>query len=457
MVERRQALVIGGSLAGQLSAAALARAGFDVTILDRDELPDEAEPRKGLPQGRHIHVLLVGGQRAMERLLPGITGRLTAAGAHLLDFARDVAVHSLAGWHGRHESELESVFMSRDLLDREVRRAVAALPGVRTLSGHEVTGLSGDNNVVFGVRCRRRGADAEDSVFDADLVVDASGRDSKAPNWLAALGLGAAAEQVVEPFLGYSTRLCRMPENFSAPWKAMIVRSHTEITRGGGIVPIEGGRWLVTLAGFSKDYPPLEEAEFMEFARSLGVPEFAQAVAAAEPLSQAVGFRRTTNRWRRYDEMRHWPEGFVAIGDAVCAFNPYYGQGMSVAALSALALGEAMTTGPQEERCARFQRRLAEIIARPWLMATTEECRYPGTQGAARGFKTRLNLWFTDRLLTRAAHDPKVRNAFLSVAQLVEPSSILMRPAVLLPVLFAPRGKRAGPEAGGYEAAGSAR
>jgi 2-polyprenyl-6-methoxyphenol hydroxylase-like FAD-dependent oxidoreductase len=443
MVERKQALVIGGSMAGQLAAAALSRRGFDVTILDRDALPAEAEPRKGLPQGRHIHVLLVGGMRAMETLLPGITRQLIAAGAHLLDFARDVGVHSLAGWHDRHESGLESVFMSRDLIDQEVRRAVAALPGVRTLSGHEVTGLSGDNNVVFGVRCRRRGAEAEDSVFDADLVVDASGRDSKAPNWLAALGLGEVREQVVEPFLGYSTRLCRMPDNFEAPWKAMIVRSHAEITRGGGIVPIEGSRWLVTLAGFSKDYPPLEDTEFMEFARSIGVPEFAQAVAAAEPLSQAYGFRRTTNRWRRYDEMRHWPEGFVAIGDAVCAFNPYYGQGMSVAALSALALGEAFAR-EEAGRCARFQQRLADIIARPWLMATTEECRYPGTQGAARGLKARLNLWFTDRLLTRAAHDPRVRNAFLSVAQLVEPSSILMRPGVLLPVLFAPRGRRAG-------------
>jgi 2-polyprenyl-6-methoxyphenol hydroxylase-like FAD-dependent oxidoreductase len=446
MTGRRLAAVIGGSLAGQLAAAALSRAGFEVVILDRDELPDEAAPRKGLPQARHIHVLLVGGQRAMETLLPRLSARLASAGAQVLDITRDVAVHTLCGWHRRHSSGLDSYFLSRDLLDLEVRQAVAALPGVRTLCEYEVIGLVGDLNAVRGVRCRRRGADKDEMTLDADLVVDASGRDSKAPDWLAALGAGAVREQVVEPFLGYSSRLYRMPPGFDAPWKAMIVRSRASVTRGAAIVPIEGGRWLATLAGYSRDWPPIDDDGFLGFADSIGVPQLAQALRAAEPLTPAAGYRRTANRWRRFDEMQHWPQRFIVAGDAVCAFNPYYGQGMSVAALEALAFSDLLSRhADAEDLSALFQQRLARIIAHPWLMATTEECRYPETQGAARGLKTSLNLWFTDRLLLRASHDAEVRTTFMSVAQLVKPSSALLKPRVLFPVLFAPSPRHAVP------------
>ena len=119
----------------------------------------------------------------------------------------------------------------------------------------------------------------------------------------------------------------------------MLVRSQAVSTRAGAIFPIEGGRCLVTLAGFECDYPPLDDTDFLEFVRSIGVPEFYEAVRAAEPVAPIFGYRRTTNRWRRYHEAQRWPEGFIALGDAVCAFNPYCGQGMSVAAMSAEALG----------------------------------------------------------------------------------------------------------------------
>src|SRR5262249_16814465 len=171
-----------------------------------------------------------------------------------------------------------------------------------------------------------------------------------------------------------------------------------------------GGRWLVTLAGYSRDWPPTDDDGFLGFAEAIGVPQLPQVLRAAEPLTQAAGYRRTANRWRRYDEMQRWPRRFVVTGDAVCAFNPYYGQGMSVAALEALALSELLSRhADADELSALFQRRIAGVIAHPWLMATTEECRYPLTEGAARGLKTSLNLWFTDRLLMRAAHDPEVR------------------------------------------------
>ena len=333
----RSALVVGGSIAGQLAAAALARHGFAVTILDRDRLPDVAAPRKGVPQSRHLHGLMVGGQRCLETLLPGIAASLIASGAEPLCWTEDVAVHTLAGWHRRFPSDLSSCFMSRDLLDRELRRAVSALPGVRTLQGHEAMALTGSKGIVTGVRCRLRGAQDNERILRADLVVDASGRESRAPDWLADLGFGPVRETVVDAFLGYATRLCRQPEGMNSDWRAMLVRSRTATTRAGAIFPIEGGRCLVTLAGFSRDYPPQDDDGFLEFVRAIGVPEFYDAVRAADPLAPAVGYRRTTNRWRRYHEARRWPEGFIAVGDAVCAFNPYYGQGMAVAAILLLA------------------------------------------------------------------------------------------------------------------------
>ena len=275
----------------------------------------------------------------------------------------------------------------------------------------------------------------------ADLIVDASGRELRAPEWLEALGFGPTPETTVDAFLGYATRLCRRPGRLAGECRAMLVRSQAVSTRAGAIFPIEGGRCLVTLAGFARDYPPLDDADFLEFVRSIGVREFYEAVRAAEPLAPIVGYRRTTNRWRRYHEAQRWPEGFIALGDAVCAFNPYYGQGMSVAAMSAEALGTLLAKrGLGAGFASEFQRRLARLIATPWLMATTEESRYPETSGAQFGWRTRLNLWYTDRLLARAAHDPRVMAAFVNVSQLIAPFSAVLRPRVLVPVLLSARG-----------------
>jgi hypothetical protein len=178
----------------------------------------------------------------------------------------------------------------------------------------------------------------------------------------------------------------------------------------------------------------------------MGVSVFSAALEAAESLGPAVGYRRTTNRWRRYHALPRWPAGFIAFGDSVCAFNPYYGQGMAVAALSAGTLDAMLSRDrPGPGFPAEFQRKLARLLATPWLMATTEECRYPGTVGGAFGWRTRLNLQFTDRLLARATHDPAVMRAFVAASQLVEPFGILLRPGVMLPVLMRPHARPPAP------------
>ena len=172
----------------------------------------------------------------------------------------------------------------------------------------------------------------------------------------------------------------------------MLVRSRASSTCAGAIFPTEGGRCLVTLAGFARDYPPQGDDGFLEFVEKMGVPEFYNAVRAAEPLTGAIGYRRTTNRWRHYHQAEQWPEGFIALGDAVCAFNRYYGQGLSVAAMSAVMLDAHLAEhGIGGGFAARFQRHLGRLLGTPWLMATTEERRHPATEGASFNWQTRLN------------------------------------------------------------------
>ncbi|MDB5310297.1 MAG: monooxygenase FAD-binding protein, partial [Gemmataceae bacterium] len=345
-VPRRHAVVVGGSLAGMLAARVLSDHFDIVTLLERDRLPVTPAARPGLPQGRHVHVLLERGRGAMERFLPGLTGDLVRAGAERLDATRDVAWMSPYGWYVRFPGDLLLLASTRDLIDWGVRARVAALPNVRIHQGAEVTGLvrgPGDGARVAGVRLRPRTADAEagrgGAVLAADLVVVADGRHSRLPDWLTALGYEPPEETVVNSFQGYASRLYRPPAGFQADWKSLYIQQAPPADpRGGLVVPVEGGLWVVSLVGGDGDYPPTDEAGFLAFARSLRSPAVYEAIAAAEPLTPIAGQRATENRQRHYARLGRFPEGVVAVGDAVCAFNPVYGQGMTAAALGAEVL-----------------------------------------------------------------------------------------------------------------------
>jgi 2-polyprenyl-6-methoxyphenol hydroxylase-like FAD-dependent oxidoreductase len=348
---------------------------FDaVTLLERDRFPEEPAARKGLPQGRHAHALLEGGRGALERLLPGLTGELVRAGAEPLDATRDVAWMGPHGWYVRFPGDLRLLAATRDLIDWSIRRRVAALPNVRVHHGADVAGLvrgPGHGDRVAGVRFRPRRVDTEfgrrEGELAADLVVVANGRNSRLPGWLTTLGYEAPAETVVNSFRGYASRFYRPPARFEADWKALYIQQAPPgDSRGGLISPVEGGRWLVSLVGGDGDYPPTDEAGFLAFGRSLRNPALYEAIGAAEPLTPIAGQRATENRLRHYDRPGQLPDGVVAVGDAVCAFNPVYGQGMTTAALGAEVLDrwlreESSRSGPGRSRV--FQRRLARATA----------------------------------------------------------------------------------------------
>lgn len=442
------AVVIGGSMAGLLAAAVLTRHFRRVTIVERDTFPVGPAPRKGVPQARHIHLMLLGGQSALRQLLPGIDSEIAAAGAPSFDFTQDVGLYSFGIWAPRFRSNLIGYSCTRDLLEYCVRRRVTALRGLNIVERCDVVGLQfGPGNArVTGVRLRPRPnnddlsaeaapADATADLLTSDLVIDASGRGSRLPSWLTGAGYAAPEVTDINSFLGYASRIYRQPANFTADWSAIVVRATPPGARGAALYPIEGGHWFVTLAGAARDYPPTDEAGFVDFLASLPDPVIADALRTAEPLTPIAGYRRTANQLRHYERLRDWPAGLVAIGDAVCAFNPVYGQGMSAAARAAIALDECLR---EQQRHGRdittiglhFQRQLARQNADPWLMATGEDFRYPTTEGGRPDRTTRLMHRYMDRLFART-DDQRVYQTIIEVLHLIRPPTALFHPALI--------------------------
>jgi flavin-dependent dehydrogenase len=437
-----EAVVIGGSMAGLLTARVLADHFARVTIVERDSLPDGPAFRKGVPQSRHLHVLLSSGRTVLGQLFPGIDEELSAAGAIPVEWPRDVLWLTARGWCTRFTTDIRILCASRELLEWSVRRRLAALDRVRFLTGHEVTGLIAiaDQRQITGVRLRARPAVSESTeTLPAGLVVDASGRQSHAPDWLAALGYERPAETRINAFLGYASRLYTVPQDARADWQILYLQGEPARNgRGGALFPVEGNRWIVTLAGVGRDYPPTDDAGFLAFARGLRSPLLYDAIKDAQPLTPIHGYQRTENQRRFYEKLARRPERFLVTGDALCAFNPVYGQGMTAAAQGALVLDQLLREqgGEVAGLPRRFEREVARVNAAAWLIATGEDLRYPTTEGGERTVQTRLTHRYFDRVIGAATRDAHVNLAFLKVLQLDAPPATLFRPGILAPALL---------------------
>jgi 2-polyprenyl-6-methoxyphenol hydroxylase-like FAD-dependent oxidoreductase len=435
------AVVIGGSMAGLLAARVLADHYGRVTVLDRDRLPDRPEARKGTPQARHIHVLLTAGRRALERLFPGLIKELTAAGALDYDAIRDIEWISPAGPGVRFDSGIPILGATRDLIEWGIRARVLADARITVHQNVDAAAVRLDpfRRRVIGLTVDDRAKGMREDL-DADLVVDAAGRGSRTPQWLEAVGYPKPRETVVNGFLGYSSRMVRPPANWAADWKTFYIQCAPPARKRGGVIAtVEGGQWIVTLCGGGKDYPPIDEAGFTAFARSLVDPRFAAAYEAAEPLTPIVGTKTTENRVRHYEELTQRPEGLLVTGDAACAFNPVYGQGMSAAAVGAEVLDGCLRgcrPGQTDGIAGRFQKQLAKANTRPWLLATGEDYRYVEAEGPPPGWTTRLAHRYLDRVIEVATRRPGVRRKFVEVIHLVRSPASLFAPGVLARAAF---------------------
>ncbi len=417
-------------MAGLLAARALASHIPQVTLLERDRLPAEPGPRAGVPQARHAHVLLARGYRILRRFFPELDTDLARAGVPTVCWTQDIAALLLGGWFPRFPSSIVGPSPSRDLLEWQIRGYVAGLPGVTILDRYRVVDLlHRDGQQVIGVAARD--PHGEIRTFSADLVVDASGRSSPLPAWLEALGCPPPQETRVNARLAYASRWYRIPAHWRADWKVVLLTSRfPDIPRGAAILPVEGGRWVVTLAGIGGDSPPTDPEGFVAFAQSLIGPQVYQAIADAEPLSPVYGYQRTENRWRHLERMPRWPRGLLAVGDAVCAFNPVYGQGITVAAMAAELLDQILGQRPRDlER--RFQVRLARLLRTPWTLATGEDLRWASALNRRPGILQRLFYTYLDRVGELIPQDVVVARTFVAINHLLASPWTLFSPQVL--------------------------
>lgn len=429
------AVVIGASLSGLLTARALSSHFEHVCVVERDVLPVDAAQRKGTPQALHAHGLLSGGYRVLNDYFPGMMDELSASGARLGDVAGDLVWFHGSRWKVRQFSDIPGMSVSRPALEAAVRRRVKALDNVVFIEGTDAIKPVFDtaSRKVTGLIVQRRD-DAHRSTIDADLIVDTTGRGSHSQQWLEEMGYGRAEEQTIKIDIGYATRVFqRKPGELFDALGAIVSSTPPEGTRCAVVFGVEDDRWIVTLGGIVGDFPPADEVGWRNFAATLPVTAVHELVCSAEPLSEIAIYRFPASQRRYYERMRDFPSGYLVLGDAICSFNPIYGQGMSVAAMEAKALDECLAEG-MKSLSRRFFRQAGRIIDMPWMIVTSEDYRFPQVDSPRRmGFG--LLGRYLDRVHAVASFDPFVCQRFFRVANLLAHPASLMMPNIVWRVL----------------------
>jgi 2-polyprenyl-6-methoxyphenol hydroxylase-like FAD-dependent oxidoreductase len=429
------AVVLGGGMAGLLATRVLADAYRTVTMVERDELSTVDMPRRGVPQGRHIHGLNGRGQQILDELFPGFTADLVARGVPAIDLLGGARLH-FNGYRLRQaKGGLVVVSASRPCLEGYVRECVRSLSGVTIADRCDVLGLatSPDGGRVTGARVIRRADGGPEETLEADLVVDATGRGSRTPRWLEILGYGRPTDDKVAADVAYASGTLRLRPGVLGDDLAVITAPTPGRTRGAALAAIEGDRYILTLIGILGDRPPTTPKDFPAFAKTLQFPDIYDAIRGAEHLDDPVAYRFPASVRQRYERLPRLPDGLVVIGDALCSFNPIYGQGMSVAAVEALTLRRHLDGG-REPRPRKVMRDLARAIDVPWDMAAGGDLSFPGVEGH-RNAKVRIGNAYIPRLHATAVHDAKLAAAFFRVAGMLDRPENLFRPAIALRVL----------------------
>ncbi len=428
------AVVVGGSMAGLLAARVLADHFERVIVLERDRFAEAPQSRQGVPQGRHAHALLARGERVLSRLFPGITDELVAGGGVRGDIGEICRWFQFGGYKVQHRSGVENSMQTRPFLEWHARRRLAALPNIELRDGCSADNLLRDGARVTGVAA---GRDGEHIEIRADLTVDCTGRGSRAPRLLAEMGFDSPAQSLVKINVGYSSRFFRRrPSDLAGARVVLIFPQPPDDRRGGALMPVEGDRWLCTLGGWAGDYPPIDPEGYLEFARSLAAPDIYNVIAKAEPLSEPVPHRFPSNQRTHYEQLTRFPDGYLVLGDAVCSFNPLYGQGMSTSAIQAEALSRCLTANRGVGLALRFFSETTKAIDTAWQMAVSEDFRFRGVTGPkprALEFGNRY-VALVHRAVTR---DAQVYGQFLRVLNLLDPPSTLFQPAIIYRVLRA--------------------
>jgi 2-polyprenyl-6-methoxyphenol hydroxylase-like FAD-dependent oxidoreductase len=436
----KQAVVIGAGMGGLTAAGALADHFDNVVVLERDTLPAEPTYRAGTPQARHAHGLLLSGQRALSDLFPGFEQDLAQAGAVPLRVGLDVRVERPGydpfpqrdlGWFG--------YAASRPAIERAVRRRVESRANITLRQRCRVQDVLGSptDEAVTGVRFENGNGTSE--TITADLVVDASGRGAPTLSLLRSIGRPLPEETTIGIDLGYATSIFFIPDDAPTDWKGVMTFGQApQNSRGGVIFPLEDNRWMVTIGGRHSDVPPGDEEGFLTYAKALRTPTIYNAISRAKRLDGVARYGFPESIRRHFERLDSFPRGLLPIGDAICRFNPVYGQGMSVAALEACLLKTVLERlsedgDPIAGLAPTFFAEMQTLIETPWSVAMLDFA-FPETRGQRpKDFETTLK--FGIALTQLAAEDPAVHKLTLEVQHLLKPRSVYRDPALMQCVL----------------------
>lgn len=430
-------VVLGAGIGGLLAARVLSEAYTHVRVVDRDQLPARGENRQGVPQGRHVHALQPRGAQIVDELFPGFLVDLAADGVptlHSLAEFRFVAGGHLLSQAARWHSET-TYQPSRPFLENQIRARVRALPNVEVRERCEAIGVTTTDarDRVTGVRIVDLDDGQAEHVLEADLVVDATGRAGRTASWLSELDYPAPKEEQVAVDVKYVSRRLRISPGAMGRERAVLIGAVPSRPTAFALFPQEGDRHMMTLAGYRGHHPPTDPEKALEFVRAIAPPHVHAAVRDAIPLDAFVTNRYIASRWRRYDRLKRFPDGLIPFGDAICSFNPLYGQGMSVAALQAIELRNCLRAG-SHGIARRFFRSAARPIQLAWLMgygndlAITSSDRQPPRA-------IRIGNALANRLLAAATHDPVLAEQVIRVVGFLDPPTALLRPRMLRPVI----------------------
>ena len=439
---RQHAVVLGASMGGLLAARALSSHFARVTLVEKDPVQRQPESRKGQPQTRHVHGLLGSGRQVMLDFFPGLDQELLADGALGNDFAATMTWYCYGGYRKSFSIGYNGFSMSRPLLEHHIRERTLALPNLTLLDNASARRLETTPNRqrITGGGAITAGGDitavviqtgAGEQTLAADLVVDATGRGSRTPQWLVELGFPAPAEDEARVNLAYATRTFRRDDSvpYHNNWLLCTPDAPRE-TRIGTAFPIEDQRWIMTVGGWHGDHCPADEAAYADFVHSLPMQELHEIADRCEPLTPVITHKFPASLRRRYDRLPRFPVGLLALGDSVASFNPIYGQGMSSAALQARELDQVLAAGPTPEQLAPvFFKRTGRILDNLWQAAVGEDFRFPQTTGVRPPGTDLINRYIA-RLNRVSHHDEVVCAAFLNVMNLFAPPTSLLSPRI---------------------------
>jgi 2-polyprenyl-6-methoxyphenol hydroxylase-like FAD-dependent oxidoreductase len=434
------AVVVGASIGGLLAARALTDAYERVTIVDRDALPAGVQGRRAVPQDRHAHALLPRGQACLDALLPGFSAELAAANAPtcaaLEEMRFVIGGHQLA----RASTGRSTILAGRPFIEGHVRRRLRELPQVTLVDGCDAVGLttSRDGERVTGVRILRRADGSAEETLASDLVVAATGRAARIPAWLAALGYPSPVEERLNVGVNYASRRLFLPADPLEGDRFVLVGARPGHPRALFLFAQEHGRWILGLGGYGPRHrPPSDPEGFAAFAATVAPPDVLEAIEEAEWIDEVATHGFPASVRRRYDRLRSFPAGLLVAGDAICSFNPTYGQGMTVAAVQAVALRACLEHGGRE-LARRFFSAASAAIDHAWELSVGADLALPEVSGR-RPARVRLVNAYLRRLHATAEHDIDVAGAFSAVVGMLEPPRHVLRPAIAVRVARGPR------------------